>query len=55
MKKDKRYEELKKKIISYLDKKELYDYLKLFNNEVKIQQEHIYYIVESLPSVLFEE
>lgn len=54
-KKDPRTTELKNKIKSYLDKKELDSYLKGLNTEVKQQQNYIYYIVDQLPNVLFEE
>ncbi len=54
-KKDPKSIELKNKIKSYLDKKELENNLKLLNKEIKTQQEYIYYIVESLPTILFEE
>jgi hypothetical protein len=54
-KKDPRTTELKNKIKSYLDKKELDNYLKSLNTEIKHQQNYIYYIVDQLPAVLFEE
>lgn len=54
-KKDSRITELKNKIKSYLDKKELNIYLKELNKDIKSQQDYIYYIVESLPTILFEE
>lgn len=53
-KKDPRGEELKKKIKDYLDKTELNTYLKVLNQQIKNQEEYIYYIIETLPTVLFD-
>ena len=54
VKKDPRWDELKKKIKDYLDKTNLNTYLKALNENIKKQDEYIYYIVETLPTVLFD-